>query len=78
MQPERTDLAPPKDDPFTTEDLKQYDGTDSSKPILVAVKGEPYALFFPMNFASQSHPFQPLPPSTHNDLHRPLTPPNFM
>ena len=41
MQAPRDDLAPPKDDPFTTEGLKQYDGTDSSKPILVAIKGAP-------------------------------------
>ncbi|KAF8149347.1 cytochrome b5 [Crassisporium funariophilum] len=39
MQAPKTDLAPPKDDPFTTEQLKQYDGTDPSKPILVAIKG---------------------------------------
>lgn len=41
MQAPRDDLAPPKDDPFTTEELKKYDGTDSSKPILVAIKGAP-------------------------------------
>lgn len=41
MQAPRSDLAPAKDDPFTTEELKQYDGTDSSKPILVAIKGAP-------------------------------------
>ena len=39
MQPPRTDLAPPKDDPFTVEQLKQYDGSDPSKPIYVAIKG---------------------------------------
>ncbi|KDR67877.1 hypothetical protein GALMADRAFT_257777 [Galerina marginata CBS 339.88] len=39
MQAPRDDLAPPKDDPYTTEELKQYDGTDASKPILVAIKG---------------------------------------
>ncbi|KAI0929841.1 hypothetical protein AcV5_006700 [Taiwanofungus camphoratus] len=39
MQPARTDLAPPKDDPFTLEELKQYDGSDGSKPIYVAIKG---------------------------------------
>jgi len=39
MQAARTDLAPPKDDPFTTEELKQYDGSDPSKPIYVAIKG---------------------------------------
>ncbi|KAI0312244.1 cytochrome b5-like heme/steroid binding domain-containing protein [Amylostereum chailletii] len=39
MQAERTDLAPPKDDPFTLEQLKQFDGVDESKPIYVAIKG---------------------------------------
>lgn len=39
MQPERTDLDPPKDDPFTQEQLKAYDGTDASKPVYVAIKG---------------------------------------
>lgn len=40
MQPERTDLEPPKDDPFTQEQLKAYDGTDASKPVYVAIKGK--------------------------------------
>ncbi|KAH9484742.1 putative steroid-binding protein 3 [Psilocybe cubensis] len=39
MQAPRDDLAPPKDDPFTTEELKQYDGSDPTKPIYVAIKG---------------------------------------
>lgn len=39
MQPERTDLDPPKNDPFTQEQLKAYDGTDASKPVYVAIKG---------------------------------------
>jgi len=39
MQPPRMDLAPPKDDPFTTEQLKEFDGTELSKPIYVAIKG---------------------------------------
>ena len=39
MQAAREDLAPPKDDPYTTEQLKQYDGSDPSKPIYVAIKG---------------------------------------
>ena len=39
MQPPRTDLAPPKDDPFTMEQLKEFDGADLSKPIYVAIKG---------------------------------------
>ena len=39
MQAPRNDLAPPKDDPYTTEELKQFDGSDPSKPIYVAIKG---------------------------------------
>ena len=39
MQPPKDDLAPPKDDPFTLEQLKEYDGSDTSKPIYVAIKG---------------------------------------
>jgi len=31
--------SPPKDDPISVEELKQYDGTDESKPVYVAVKG---------------------------------------
>jgi hypothetical protein len=41
MQPPREDLAPPADDPYTIEELKKYDGSDSKSPILVAIKG-PY------------------------------------
>lgn len=32
-------FSPPKDDPISVEELKQYDGTDESKPVYVAVKG---------------------------------------
>ena len=39
MQPEQPDLAPPKNDPFTLEQLKEYDGSDESKPIYVSIKG---------------------------------------
>ena len=39
MQSPRMDLAPPKDDPFTIEQLSEFDGTDLSKPIYVAIKG---------------------------------------
>ena len=42
MQAPRDDLAPPKDDPFTLQQLKQYDGSDSAKPIYVAIKGMVY------------------------------------
>jgi len=33
------ELAPPKDDPITVAELRQSDGTDSSKPTYVAIKG---------------------------------------
>ncbi|EMD33733.1 hypothetical protein CERSUDRAFT_56375 [Gelatoporia subvermispora B] len=39
MQPAKTDLEPPKDDPFTLEQLKEFDGSDPSKPIYVSIKG---------------------------------------
>jgi hypothetical protein len=41
MQPAREDLAPPKDDPFTLAQLKEFDGSDPSKPIYVSIKGQP-------------------------------------
>lgn len=46
MQSAREDLAPPKDDPYSTEQLKQYDGSDPSKPIFVAIKGGYYLFVF--------------------------------
>jgi len=39
MQPERTDLAPPKNDPFTLEQLKEFDGKDPDKPVYISIKG---------------------------------------
>jgi len=39
MQGERTDLAPPKEDPFTQEELKAFDGQDPARPVYVAIKG---------------------------------------
>jgi len=39
MQSPRMNLAPPKDDPFTIEQLRELDGTDLSKPIYVAING---------------------------------------
>lgn len=40
MQPARDDLHPPKDDPYTTEELKKYDGSTPELPIYVAIKGK--------------------------------------
>ena len=39
MQAEKTDLDPPRDDPFTLEQLKEFDGSDPNKPIYVSIKG---------------------------------------
>ncbi|KAJ7457719.1 cytochrome b5 [Mycena latifolia] len=39
MQAPREDLAPPKDDPFTLDQLKEFDGSDPAKPIYVSIKG---------------------------------------
>ncbi|KAF8980974.1 progesterone binding protein [Cyathus striatus] len=39
MQAPRDDLQPPKDDPFTSAQLREYDGSNASKPIYVAIKG---------------------------------------
>ncbi|THU84684.1 cytochrome b5 [Dendrothele bispora CBS 962.96] len=39
MQPPREDLLPPKDDPYTLEELKAFDGSDPSKPVYVSIKG---------------------------------------
>lgn len=39
MQAPRDDLLPAKDDPFTQEELKAYDGSDPDKPVYVAIKG---------------------------------------
>jgi hypothetical protein len=40
-------LQEPKDDPFTTEELKQFDGSDEGKPIYVAIKGKIFDGSFP-------------------------------
>nr|XP_031858054.1 uncharacterized protein CI109_006496 [Kwoniella shandongensis]KAA5525126.1 hypothetical protein CI109_006496 [Kwoniella shandongensis] len=39
MSAPSTELAPPKDDPITPSQLSQFDGSDPSKPIYVAIKG---------------------------------------
>ncbi len=45
MQPENPELAPPLDDPFTVEQLKEFDGSHESKPIYVAIKRMCYVVF---------------------------------
>lgn len=54
MPPERVDLPPPKDDPFTQESLKAFDGTDSTKPVYVAIKGAPCAPAHPWPFTDMA------------------------
>ena len=39
MSQPATNLAPPKEDPFTAEQLKQFDGATPDTPIYVAIKG---------------------------------------
>jgi len=39
MQPASDNLAGPLDVPYTQEQLKEFDGSDPSKPIYVAIKG---------------------------------------
>ena len=39
MSAPRTDLAPPKDAPFTLAQLSDYDGTKEGNPIYVSIKG---------------------------------------
>jgi len=35
-------LPPPKEDPFTLQQLKEFDGTNESKPIYISIKGTVY------------------------------------
>jgi len=39
MQPPNENLAEPSDAPYTRRQLKEFDGSDPSKPIYVAIKG---------------------------------------
>ncbi|CAH7684261.1 cytochrome b5-like heme/steroid binding domain-containing protein [Phakopsora pachyrhizi] len=39
INPEDVKLDPPKDERFSLEQLRQFDGRDPSKPIYVAIKG---------------------------------------
>lgn len=39
MQPPNENLAEPLNIPYTQEQLRQFDGSDPSKPIYVAIKG---------------------------------------
>ncbi|EDP43947.1 hypothetical protein MGL_1344 [Malassezia globosa CBS 7966] len=47
MTPSTTPTQPPREDPFTPEELSKYDGTVDSKPVYVAVKapGKGYSIF---------------------------------
>lgn len=39
MEPTTAPTQPPKDDPIARAELAQFDGSDSSKPVYVAIKG---------------------------------------
>jgi hypothetical protein len=39
MQPPKDDLAEPLDIPYTREQLEEFDGSNPTKPIYVAIKG---------------------------------------
>lgn len=39
MEPTTHPTHPPKDDPFTAEELAKYDGKDENVPVYVAIKG---------------------------------------
>jgi len=41
-KPDESQLDPPKDTPFTKEELKKYDGKDENTPIYVGIKGKIY------------------------------------
>ncbi|GAA5896857.1 hypothetical protein JCM5296_002574 [Sporobolomyces johnsonii] len=41
-KPDQAQLDPPKDTPFTVDELKKYDGSDKDTPIYVAIKGRIY------------------------------------
>ncbi|KDN45309.1 cytochrome b5 [Tilletiaria anomala UBC 951] len=40
MEPTTAPTHPPRDDPITRKELAQYDGSDPSKPVYVAIKGQ--------------------------------------
>jgi membrane-associated progesterone receptor component len=54
MQGPRDDLEPPKDNPYTTEALKEFDGSNTSKPIYVAIKG--FSSLLSINYPFLSSP----------------------
>lgn len=44
MFADNPNYRPPKDDEYTPEELSQFDGSDPTKPVFVAVKGTPGTL----------------------------------
>lgn len=45
MEPTTAPTHPPKDDPFTKDELAKFDGSDESKPVYVCIKGQSPFLF---------------------------------
>ena len=55
MEPPRADLEEPRNEPFTKEQLEEFDGSDDKKPIYVAIKGCSFTInvYFSTDFLSQ-------------------------
>jgi hypothetical protein len=58
MQAPRTDLAPPKDDPFTPEQLREYDGSNPGKAIYVAIKGSSFRSLLDVSECTDIHVYR--------------------
>jgi membrane-associated progesterone receptor component len=69
MQPPRTDLEDPKSDPFTLEELREYDGSVPGKPIYVAIKGSCYLIIW-LPFCTVRLTDESLPTGTIFDVSR--------
>ncbi|MCJ1444437.1 MAG: hypothetical protein MMC23_004939 [Stictis urceolatum] len=51
-------LDPPKDDPITVEELAKCNGTDPSKPTLVAIKGTVFDVTSSSSYNSETGPYR--------------------
>ncbi|MCJ1407027.1 hypothetical protein MMC19_001097 [Ptychographa xylographoides] len=51
-------LDPPKSDPITVEELSKCDGTDPSKPTLVAIKGTVFDVTGNASYDAQKGPYK--------------------
>jgi len=55
---EPVQLNPPKDDPITVEELAKHDGTDPSKPTLVAIKGTVFDVSGSSSYNAETGPYK--------------------